>query len=115
MLYVLLLFSYFNISLINFLSQGSRIHATIKYVVVKRVKPILKEGCLYAIKDIIVAENRLKYKTTKNKFKINFREKTNICEIFEDSFPSKMFEFKSFEDLKNVDVIDETELFGTIT
>lgn len=76
----------------------------------KKAKPILK-GHLYAIKDVIVAVNRLKYKTTTNKYKINFINKTNICEIFDETFPWKMFEFQTFGKLQN---FDDTELFGTL-
>lgn len=65
------------------------------------------------ITDVIVADNRLKYKITSNKYKINFINKPNICEVFDESFPKKMIEFKTFEKLQNMYDIDETELFGT--
>ncbi|XP_073158107.1 replication protein A 70 kDa DNA-binding subunit B-like [Henckelia pumila] len=94
--------------------EGSRIHATIKDGILEKVKPILKEGHLYAVKNVIVAENMLKYKTTKNEYKINFFSKTNICEIFDDDFPSIMFQFKSFKDLKNEYVIDQTKFYDVI-
>lgn len=111
--FVILFFNYlyFKVYLI-FLLQGSRINATIKYGTIKKAKAIIIEGHIYAIKDVIVADNRLKYKTTSNKYKINFINKTNICEIFDEYFPKKMFEFKTFEKLQNVEAIDETELFG---
>ncbi|KZV23276.1 hypothetical protein F511_02177 [Dorcoceras hygrometricum] len=94
--------------------EGDRIHASVKKPVLDRVKPILKEGHLFAIKNIIVAENRMKYKTTASKYKINFITKTHVCEIFDDSFPSMMFDFKSFTNVKNAE-IDETMLFGEPT
>lgn len=78
----------------------------------ERVKPILKEGHVFAIKNIIVAENRMKYKTTTNKYKFHFVAKTNVCEVFDDMFPSMMFGFKPISELKNTNVIDETILFG---
>ncbi|KZV17224.1 Replication protein A 70 kDa DNA-binding subunit [Dorcoceras hygrometricum] len=95
------------------LDSGDHIHASIKKPVLDSVRPILKEGHLFAIKNIIVAENRMKYKTTASKYKINFITKTHVCEIFDDSFPSMMFDFKSFTNVKNAE-IEETMLFDVI-
>ncbi|KZV25510.1 replication protein A 70 kDa DNA-binding subunit B-like [Dorcoceras hygrometricum] len=93
--------------------EGDRIHASVKKPVLDKVRHILKDGHLFAIKNIIVAENRMKYKTTTSKYKINFITKTHVCEIFDDSFPSIMFDFKSFNDVKNAE-IEETMLFDVI-
>lgn len=64
-------------------------------------------GHLFAVKDVIVAENNMYYKTTQNKYKIIVVKKTQVCEIFEDTFPSYMYEFKSFDEVKNQEIVDE--------
>lgn len=61
----------------------------------EKFREILKEGHLFAVKDIIVAENNMYYKTTQNKYKIIVVKKTQVCEIFEDTFSSYMFEIQS--------------------
>ncbi|XP_073121603.1 replication protein A 70 kDa DNA-binding subunit B-like [Henckelia pumila] len=94
--------------------EGSRIHATIKKQILKSVALKFKEGNLYAVKDVIVAENSMKMKTTTNKFKINFVQKTQVCEIFDETFPSFIYEFKPFAELKSEDMVDKTYLFGEI-
>ncbi|XP_073049428.1 uncharacterized protein [Primulina eburnea] len=96
--------------------EGDRIHGSIKKdEVMQRLKPILREGHIFAIKNMVVAKNGMTFKTIKNKYKIIFIANTHVCEIFEDTFPNLMYEFKSFPALSTAsDVVDDTTLFGKI-
>lgn len=73
---------------------------------------MLKETHLYAMKNFIVAENRMKYKTTNAKYKIIFIGTTRLTEIFDDSFQWHVYSFKPYEELKSVESVDETHLTG---
>lgn len=89
-------------------------HATIKQNLIEKFQPMLKETHLYAMKNFIVAENRMKYKTTNAKYKIIFIGTTRLTEIFDDSFPWHVYSFKPFEQLKSVESVDETHLTDVI-
>lgn len=45
-------------------------HATIKQNLIEKYEPLLREFHLYAIKNFIVAKNRMKFKTTNAKYKL---------------------------------------------
>ncbi|XP_073153264.1 replication protein A 70 kDa DNA-binding subunit A-like [Henckelia pumila] len=96
--------------------EGSRIHGNIKKEeMIKRLMPILKEGQIFAIKNMVIVQNGMTYKTTQNEYKLIFSTDTNFCEVFDDTFPNFMFQFKPFSTLTIAgDVVDETTLFDVI-
>lgn len=92
--------------------EGDRVHASLKGAAMDTIKPKLLEGHLYAVKDVIVADNRLKFKTTQCKYKLIFMKKTNVVEFYDAGFPKLMFNFRSFDELTPEREIEEFELFG---
>ncbi|KAH6772779.1 hypothetical protein C2S51_011183 [Perilla frutescens var. frutescens] len=94
--------------------EGNRIHAHIKQPFIKKNQAMLSEGSIYALKDFMLADNNLKFKTSAAEFKIRFITKTKVCEVFDDDFPNFMFSFKPFNQLIGVETIDEGHLFDII-
>ncbi|CAH9077545.1 unnamed protein product [Cuscuta europaea] len=92
-------------------NEGARIHATIRIAQMAKYRQILKERCLYVVRHFIVANDGKKCKTTDNKFKMIFYEKTEVINYDDDAFPNHVYKFKRFESLLNVRIINETELF----
>ncbi|XP_073120174.1 uncharacterized protein [Henckelia pumila] len=82
-------------------------HETITNTVIDKFRQIVKEGHLFALKDIIIVQNHMFYKTTQNKYKFLVVKNSRVCESFEETFSSYMYEFISFGELKNQKVVDE--------
>ncbi|KAH6757196.1 hypothetical protein C2S51_038886 [Perilla frutescens var. frutescens] len=74
----------------------------------------MEEGKLYAIKNFVVANNFMRYKTTNSKYKLLMYKQTEIFELFVENFPRVMFNFKPFEDIHSIDNIQSAELFDVI-
>lgn len=94
--------------------ENQRIHATIKAHAMKNLSTIPVEGRLYAVKDFLVAENRMKFRTTTTTMKIIFLRKTRIEEVFDETFPKSMFIFKSFKYFEALKDTPQFDLFGNI-
>lgn len=52
------------------------------------------------------------FKMTPHKYKINFWAKTQVIEVFDESFPNHIYCFKSFRDILGLPKPNDTELFG---
>ncbi|KAH6800716.1 hypothetical protein C2S52_001180 [Perilla frutescens var. hirtella] len=59
-------------------SKGDHIHGTIQNTLIPTFKPLLEEGFLCGIKKFIVTQNSNKYKTTENKYRIIFLQRTRV-------------------------------------
>ncbi|KAH6783433.1 hypothetical protein C2S52_008392 [Perilla frutescens var. hirtella] len=94
--------------------KGDRIHRTIQNTLILTFKPLLEEGCLYGIKKFIVTQNDNKYKTTENKYRIIFLQRTRVCKLFHDAFPRRVYTFKSFEVIKSMENIYDARLFDVV-
>ncbi|CAH9115808.1 unnamed protein product [Cuscuta epithymum] len=60
----------------------------------------------------------MKFKTTRNAFKLLFVNRTDAFEISNINFPMRMFDFTSIAALKDAEVIDETyaiDVIGKVT
>ncbi|CAH9133645.1 unnamed protein product, partial [Cuscuta epithymum] len=79
-----------------------------------KYRQLLKERSLYAVRRFIVAIDGKKCRTTDNKFKMIFYEKTEVIYYEDDAFPNHVYKFKGFESLLNARIIDESELFDVI-
>lgn len=76
-------------------------------------KSQLEEGSIYGIKNFKVLENTRKYKATTNKTRLIFNERTKLRELFPRDFPNKMFNFKSFDNIQNIETGYDSPLIGT--
>lgn len=97
---------------INSFFQGFRIHATVRKLHIDKLAPILKENHLFTIKIFIVTDNTMKYKTTTEKYKLIFVARTRLTEIFDDTFPWMVYNFKPFQDFSNPDFVDVSVMIG---
>ncbi|KAL2533956.1 Eukaryotic translation initiation factor 2 subunit alpha [Abeliophyllum distichum] len=77
-------------------------------------KTLIREGELYDVCNFVVGYNNMKFKTTKHKYKLNFKPKTGVVEFTDNNFPSNNYQFKSFGELLRPAEVDENELFGEI-
>ncbi|CAH9078657.1 unnamed protein product, partial [Cuscuta europaea] len=89
--------------------EGARIHATIRLSQLAKYRQLLTERCLYDVHHFIVAIDEKKCRTTDNKFKMIFYEKTEVIYYEDDAFPNHVYKFKRFESLLNARIIDESE------
>ncbi|CAH9104034.1 unnamed protein product [Cuscuta epithymum] len=99
-------------------SEGTRIHAHIGKLQVARFRAMFKEGNVYAIRNFLVQDNYMNFKTTRNEFKLLFIQRTEAFQISKINFPMRMFDFKPINTLVAEEVVDEThaiDVIGKIT
>ncbi|KAH6811008.1 hypothetical protein C2S51_024770 [Perilla frutescens var. frutescens] len=94
--------------------SGNQIHASIPKGLISKFEMFMEEGKLYAIKNFVVANNFIRYKTTNSKYKLLMYKQTEIFELFVENFPRVMFNFKPFEDIHSIDNIQSGKLFDVI-
>ncbi|CAH9093254.1 unnamed protein product [Cuscuta epithymum] len=99
-------------------AEGTKIHAHIAKSEVAKFEHLFREGNVYAIRKVLVLDNYMKFKTTRNAFKLLFVNRTDAFEISNINFPMRMFDFTSIAALKDAEVIDETyaiDVIGKVT
>ncbi|CAH9095010.1 unnamed protein product, partial [Cuscuta europaea] len=79
-----------------------------------KFEPLFKEGGIYAIKDFMVQDNKMSFRTTENVFKWEFIKKTNAFEWPFNDFPATPYELISFPALQEQQDIDESQAFDVI-
>lgn len=77
-----------------------------------KFKSILEEGKVYAVKDFIVTNNTMKYKTTTFKYKMLIFKQTHVVDLCDEKFPVQMYNFKSIEEVTAMDNVYDASLFG---
>ncbi|KAH6762437.1 hypothetical protein C2S52_019870 [Perilla frutescens var. hirtella] len=95
-------------------SDGDRIHATIRRELMGDYVTFLREGHLYHVENFVVADNRMKYKTTLHRKKIIFIKKTIVNVHSDKTFPYFMYNFRSFSDICASEDSDNSVLFDVI-
>jgi hypothetical protein len=83
-----------------FFIQGDVIHATIWKSLIDTFKIVLKENCMYTIKNFKVQQSTI-YRPVENEFQIVFVYNTSVKEVTEAStrFPQFYFEFATTDTL----------------
>ncbi|KAJ1393722.1 Nucleic acid-binding, OB-fold [Sesbania bispinosa] len=76
-----------------------RIHAYVKNALITTFEGTLKEGSVYVMENLLVAENKMKFKTTSHAYKLGFMQSTRVTEIEADNIPSHSFLFVPFPDI----------------
>ncbi|KAJ1396646.1 Nucleic acid-binding, OB-fold [Sesbania bispinosa] len=76
-----------------------RIHAYVKKALITTFEGTLKEGSAYVMENLLVAENKMKFKTTSHAYKFGFMQSTRVTEIEADNIPSHSFLFVPFPDI----------------
>ncbi|KAJ1393030.1 hypothetical protein SESBI_35350 [Sesbania bispinosa] len=76
-----------------------RIHAYVKKALITTFEGTLKEGIAYVMENLLVAENKMKFKTTSHAYKFGFMQSTRVTEIEADNIPSHSFLFVPFLDI----------------
>ncbi|CAH9072927.1 unnamed protein product [Cuscuta europaea] len=92
--------------------EGTRIHAHIGKSQVAKFQSLFKEGDVYAISHVLVQDNYMNFKTTRNVFKLLFLNKTEAFKISNINFPMRVFDFTTIVALQNMEVVDETHAIG---
>ncbi|KAH6800429.1 hypothetical protein C2S52_000893 [Perilla frutescens var. hirtella] len=94
--------------------EGVRIQATIQRDLVDRFKSSLIEGNIYALKNVSIASNNMRFKTTTHQYRIIFLQKTLMHDLLEEGFPHIIYNFKSMKNVISMENVDESEYFGVI-
>jgi hypothetical protein len=84
---------------LNFIFQGTLIHASIRKNFAQRFRPLFNEGCVYEIKNFIVEEYKVKYRPVHNQVKILFMSTTSVSKIhgIDHSIPQYGFELADYK------------------
>ncbi|CAH9114902.1 unnamed protein product [Cuscuta europaea] len=99
-------------------AEGTKIHAHIAKSEVAKFEDLFKEGYVYAIRQVLVLDNYMKFKTKRNALKLLFIKGTDAFQISDIIFPMRMFDFTSIAALQDAEVIDETyaiDVIGKVT
>ncbi|CAH9103968.1 unnamed protein product [Cuscuta epithymum] len=94
--------------------EGTKIHAHVGKYQVAKFRSLFKEGHVYAIRHVLVQNNYMNFKTTRNAFKLLFINKTEAFQITNINFPMKMFDFTTIAALQAMEVVDETHAIDVI-
>ncbi|KAL3618736.1 hypothetical protein CASFOL_025488 [Castilleja foliolosa] len=78
---------------------GDRIHVSMKKPVYEKIGKNMVEGSLYIIRNFLVVDNRMTFKTTNHTHKINLYRLSVITEFEDANFPSFMYNFTDFGQL----------------
>lgn len=73
--------------------------------------PMLKEGSVYVMKTLGVAENKM-YPVTDHKYRLSFTKMTSLQIISDDDLHHNIFNFKSFAEIQQSD--ENTPPFGIL-
>ncbi|CAH9116332.1 unnamed protein product [Cuscuta europaea] len=87
--------------------EGSKMHAHIPDQYINTFIGIFKEGRVFAVKNIMVEENYMFFKTTTSAYRLCFFNKSAAFEIKGVPFLSRTFSLVSFASLQALDTIDE--------
>ncbi|CAH9101096.1 unnamed protein product [Cuscuta europaea] len=87
--------------------EGSKMHAHIQDQYINRFIGIFKECRVFAVKNFMVEENYMFFKTTTSAYRLSFFNKTAAFEIRDFPFPLRTFSLVSFATLKALGTIDE--------
>ncbi|CAH9055290.1 unnamed protein product [Cuscuta epithymum] len=87
--------------------EGSKMHAHIPDQFVNKFIGIFKEGCVFAVKNFMVEENYMFFKTSTSAYRLCFFNKSAAFEIRGVPFPIRTFSLVSFATLQAQDNIDE--------
>ncbi|XP_019153467.1 PREDICTED: uncharacterized protein LOC109149929 [Ipomoea nil] len=94
--------------------EGSFLHAHVPKEYVEKYLSCFIEGSVYAIKNFCVINNFYSYKTSPQKYMINFNYQTMVKDLKNAKFPMKMYRLKSFREIKSNEGLDEKHLFDVI-
>ncbi|KAL8053100.1 hypothetical protein ABFS82_05G050900 [Erythranthe guttata] len=92
--------------------EGVRIQASIKKMLIRRYKELIKEGSSYIFQNFFVVDSNGGFRATTHKFKLNFMGITKVIETSTDKIPSTHFQFATFDTIKQNE--DESLLFDII-
>ncbi|CAH9119160.1 unnamed protein product [Cuscuta epithymum] len=87
--------------------EGYRMHAHIPDQFVNKFIGIFKEGRLFAVKNFMVEENYMFFKTSTSAYRLRFFNKSAAFEIKGVPFPIRTYSLVSFASLQAQDTIDE--------
>ncbi|KAL6550133.1 hypothetical protein OROMI_020621 [Orobanche minor] len=94
--------------------NGTRIHASIGKQQISGFKDNLREGHLFVVRNIIVVNNRMQYRTTSHQYMIRFFWKTRVTEFVDEEFSSLMYDLMPFRQLTPSNNPDENLLIDVI-
>ncbi|CAH9100544.1 unnamed protein product [Cuscuta epithymum] len=87
--------------------EGSRMHAHIPDQFINKFIGIFKEGRVFAVKNFMVEENYMFFKTSTSAYRLCFFNKSAAFEIRGVPFPIRTFSLVSFASLQAQDNLDE--------
>ncbi|XP_019162153.1 PREDICTED: uncharacterized protein LOC109158709 [Ipomoea nil] len=94
--------------------QGTFIHLNMQNNDVKKYNNVFIEGKLYSVKKILVFTHYYMYKTCDHKYMIRPNYKTQVKAIKSKGFPTKMFQLKNYDSLKDPTQVNDKVLFDLI-
>ncbi|KAL3628406.1 hypothetical protein CASFOL_027452 [Castilleja foliolosa] len=90
------------------------IHATMDYGLFKQKKVEILEGCLYKIRNFMVAHNMSKCRSTTNPLKLKLYKYTTITPFQDSDFPTSMYRFRNLFEIANDINVDNFQLLDVI-
>ncbi|CAH9110022.1 unnamed protein product [Cuscuta europaea] len=95
--------------------EGSKMHADILDQYINMFNGLFKEGRVSAVKNFMVEENYMFFKTTTSAYRLRFFSKSVAFEIKGVPFLARTFSLVTFASLKAMDAIDEKYGIGAQT
>ncbi|XP_016196227.1 uncharacterized protein LOC107637311 [Arachis ipaensis] len=94
--------------------KGGRIQASIPKPLVKKWRGSILEFNMYVMSNFIVVDKKEKIRTTRNRWTINFSQRTTVIPVSHPSFPLKAFSFKPIPELLAAEKLDDSLLIDVI-
>ncbi|MED6160407.1 hypothetical protein PIB30_051279 [Stylosanthes scabra] len=92
-------------------SKGERLHAVVPDWLINRWKNVLKEFTMFNMKWFLVAEDKLKSRTTETDMFLLFFNRTEVTTVVNPPFPLEALRLKPINEILQAQRIDSAELF----